>query len=40
MNTQSGVYARPMLVEVGSFTDLTRITCCGYWIDSPWGLWL
>lgn len=32
-------YVRPMLAEIGSFVDLTRITNQGGYIDSPWGGW-
>ena len=39
MNEQVMTYVRPMLVEVGAFTELTRITNRGGYIDSPWGGW-
>jgi hypothetical protein len=36
---QARTYTRPSLVEVGRFTELTRITNQGGYIDSPWGAW-
>lgn len=36
----STTYESPELVEVGDFTDLTRITDKGGYADSPgWGWW-
>jgi hypothetical protein len=39
MDEETTVYEPPALVEVGDFTDLTRITNNGGYIDSPWGGW-
>ncbi|MEU8384753.1 lasso RiPP family leader peptide-containing protein [Streptosporangium sp. NPDC048865] len=30
-------YEVPALVEVGDFSQLTQMTCCGKWADSIWG---
>ncbi|GAA0915992.1 MULTISPECIES: lasso RiPP family leader peptide-containing protein [Streptomyces violaceusniger group] len=36
MNTEKLEYEPPVLAEVGDFAELTRITCCGRWIDNIW----
>ncbi|MER8073076.1 lasso RiPP family leader peptide-containing protein [Streptomyces sp. NPDC094034] len=28
-------YESPMLIEIGEFSELTRVTCCGRWLDNP-----
>ncbi|MEV4121581.1 lasso RiPP family leader peptide-containing protein [Micromonospora sp. NPDC049645] len=38
MNEKTMGYEPPALVEVGDFTDLTRITNAGEWSDL-WGGW-
>lgn len=29
-------YEPPALAEVGEFAEVTRVTCCGRWLDNPW----
>lgn len=36
---QALTYTTPALMEVGDFSDVTRITNQGGYIDSPWGAW-
>lgn len=41
MNNANVVYEAPAIIEVGDFTDLTRLTSSGRWVDSPgWAWWL
>ncbi|MFD5030739.1 lasso RiPP family leader peptide-containing protein [Streptomyces sp. NPDC058220] len=35
MDAEQPVYEAPMLVEVGDFTELTRITANGGYYDNP-----
>ena len=39
MNAATLQYEAPSMIEVGDFTDLTRATCCGYWVDFFGGWW-
>ncbi|KAM9867172.1 hypothetical protein ACIFOC_00088 [Leucobacter aridicollis] len=33
-------YESPSIVEVGKFSEVTRLTRLGNWVDSPgWGYW-
>ncbi|MEU8425048.1 lasso RiPP family leader peptide-containing protein [Micromonospora sp. NPDC048835] len=35
MSTEKLEYEPPAIAEVGDFAELTRITCCGKWLDNP-----
>ncbi|GAA3356176.1 hypothetical protein GCM10017744_021720 [Streptomyces antimycoticus] len=37
MNTEKLEYEPPVLAEIGDFAELTRVTCCGRWLDNPFG---
>ncbi|MFJ8689561.1 lasso RiPP family leader peptide-containing protein [Micromonospora wenchangensis] len=36
MNEELLEYEPPAISEVGDFAELTRITCCGRWVDNIW----